>query len=213
MDENANNTGKVVGIVVTVVVILAVLAGVWYFFMYKPAQEAKEKARLEQLAKEKAEKKRQEEEARKKAQYEKLIADADAEFEQENWENAKTLYTNASNLFPNETYPKDQLTLVNATLDQIAELEARRAAGIIETISSETGRFYVVVSSSVDDDLAMDYAKKLVKEGNIVKIIEPSYRNKLFYRVSLGDYDTWDQAVASIGTFSSYGNGVWVLKY
>ena len=66
--------------------------------------------------------------------------------------------------------------MVNAKLDEIAAREARREEGVIETITSPNGRFYVIVSSSVDDDLAMDYARKLSQQGNNIKII----RNFMF---------------------------------
>ncbi|MEM9340145.1 MAG: SPOR domain-containing protein [Bacteroidota bacterium] len=212
MSENTNRSGTIATVVILVVLLLGG-AGGWYWFMYLPEQKAKEKARLEQIAKEKAEQKRKEEEAKKKAEYEKLIQDADAAFGQEQWELASSLYAQASSLYPNESYPKDQLVLTDTKLDEIAELEARRASGIVETVSSSTGRFYVVVSSSVDGDLAMDYASQLAKEGNYVKIVEPYASNKLFHRVTLGDYATWDEAVAATGSFSAYGNGVWVLKH
>lgn len=196
------------------IIVLVVLAlGGWYFFMFKPAQEAKEKARLEQIVKEKAEQQRKELAIQRKAKCVKLIKDGDVAFEQENWEIAQPLYSEALSLFPNQQYPKDQLAFVNAKLDEMATLEANRAAGIIESVSTRTGRFYVIVSSSVDDDLALDYASDLSKEGNDVKIIEHDDGKHLFYRVSLGDYDTRDKAVKASASFSNYGKGIWVLKY
>jgi len=213
MSENANNSGKVVGIIIVAIVVIAGLGAVWYWGFYKPEQEAKEQARLEQIAKEEAEQKRKEEAARKKARYDRLIVDADTAFNQENWESARSLYAEASSLYPNEQYPQNQLTLVNAKLDEIAELEARKAAGIVERVSSPTGRFYVIVSSSIDDDLAMDYASKLAKEGTSVKLIEHNANELPFHGVSVGDYDTWDQATSASQTISGYENGAWVLKY
>ena len=214
MSNQSNQGNRIAIVVIIIVVVLAGAAGAWYWLMYKPEQEAKEKARLEQIAKAEAEKKRQEEAAQKKANYDKLIANADTEFGQGNWETAQSLYTDALALFPNESYPHDQLTLVNAELDEIAEREARIAAGIVETISSPTGRFYVIISSSIDDDLAMDYASKLAKEGNDVKIVEHVVNELSFFGVSLGDYDTWDQAVsASTSQGSSFDGGAWVLKF
>jgi len=61
----------------------------------------------------------------------------------------------------------------------------------------------------------MDYANKLAKEGNIVKLIEHHTDSLLFYRVSVADYSTWDEAVNATSSFSAYGNGegIWVLKY
>lgn len=209
MEDNSNRN-KVIALVI---ILVLVLGGAWYFFMYRPAQEAKEKARLAQIAQEEAERKRQEQEAKDKIRYDQLIQDADTAWAQEDWQAAYSLYTEASGLFPDQPYPKDQLTLVKAKLDELAAREARKAAGVVETVASPTGRFHVIVSSSVDGDLAMDYASQLANEGNSVKIIEPSGNNKLFHRVSVGDYATWDQALTATADFSKMGEGVWVLKY
>ncbi len=213
MSDNSNSN-KTVGIVIGVVVVLTVLVGGWYFFMYRPAQEAKEQARLEQIAKAKAEKKRKEQEARNKIKYDQLIVDADTAFNQEDWQIAQSLYSEAASLFPNETYPQNQLLFVNAKLNELAELEAKRSAGgTVETVSSATGRFYVLVSSSLDDDLAMDYANKLANEGNYVKVIEHTKDKHSYFGVSLADYDTREEAENATASYSGYGEGVWVLKY
>ncbi len=86
-------------------------------------------------------------------------------------------------------------------------------AGTIETISARTNRYYVVVASAIDGDLAMDYAKDLSEAGESIKIIEP-YGNVKFYRVTLQDLDTWDEAQSKAGDMkATYGDGVWVIKY
>ncbi len=210
MDEKptkGNKTGIV--ILVVIVVLLAVIGG-WYFAMYKPEQEAKEKARLEQIAKEKARKKREAEAAKKKAKYDQLIGQGDQAVEEEYWETAQSAYMQASSLFPKQQYPLDQLTLVNEKLEEIA---LRSRVGTVETVSSATGRFYVVVSSSIDGDLAMDYGNRMAKEGSSVKIIEP-YGKVKFYRVSLDDYAAVDEALAASSSISALdGNGSWILKY
>src|SRR6185369_4210844 len=54
-----------------------------------------------------------------------------------------------------------------------AAAKAKPAEGTIETLSGRTGHYFVVVSSSVDGDLAMDRAKKLSAEGKSCKIIPP----------------------------------------
>ncbi len=209
----SNGSGRVVLIVVIIVVVLAGSVGAWYLFSYKPEQEAKEQARLEQLAKQEAEKKQKEAAAQRKINFDNLIQSADIAFQQSDWLNAQSLYSEASSLFPNEQYPKDQLVIVDAEVNKLAELEAKRAAGIIESVSSPTGRFYVIVSSSIDDDLALDYARKLSLEGNNVKLVEHNANELPFYGVSLGDYDTWDQASQASSALSINDNGAWVLKY
>ncbi|WP_370086853.1 hypothetical protein [Ekhidna sp.] len=213
MNEYSNRSSKTGVVIIIIAIVLLVSAGAWYVFSFKPEQEAKEKARLEEIAKAEAEKKRQEQAAQRKARYDQLIVDADEAYAQENWESARSLYSEALSLYSNQQYPQDQLAIVNSKLDEIAAREAKKAAGVVETVSSPTGRFYLIVSSSIDDDLAMDYAGKLAKEGNDVKLVAHNANELPFYGVSLGDYATWDEAVAASASFSGYENGVWVLKY
>ena len=210
---SSSGSGRIVLIVIIVVLVLAGSAGGWYLFVYKPDQEAKEKARQEQLAKQEEEKRRHEAAAQRKIQFDNLIENADAEFNQSNWETAQSLYGEASALLPNEQYPQDQLVLVNAELDRIAELEAKKAAGFVEIVNSTTGRFFVIVSSSLDDGLALRYAQDLAQQGNDVKLVEHNVNELPFYGVSLGDYDSWDEANNASQSFDSFGSEVWVLKF
>lgn len=205
----SNQQNRVLTVTIIAVVAIAALVGAWYFFMFKPAQE--EKARLEQVARQKAEQQRKRA-AQKKAKYDELIINADSAYGQEDWEGAKSLFTEASALYPKEAYPQDQLALVNEKLDELAALEARKLAGVVDEIDAPTGRFYVIISSSVDGDLAMDYASQLAKEGNAVQIIKPSDNNRVYHRVALGDYDSYDQAKAAAASITSFDEA-WVLEY
>lgn len=85
--------------------------------------------------------------------------------------------------------------------------------GSIETLSERTRRYYVVVASAVDDDLLMDYAKKLSAQGVSSKIIPPFAKYKLF-RLAIADGDTFasTQDVANAKK-AEYGDALWVLKY
>ncbi|WP_436516332.1 SPOR domain-containing protein [Ekhidna sp. To15] len=213
MNQESNSSGKTLLVIVIIVVVLAAATGIWYFGFYKPEQQAKEQARLEQIAIADAEQKRKEKAAQDKVRYDQLIGDADAAFDQEDWETARSLYSDASALLPNEQYPKDQLVLVNAALDEIATLEAKKAAGIVETVSTPSGRYFIIVSSSIDEDLATDYAKKLAQDGADAQIIEHDAGKNLYYRVALGNYPTLEQAQGALPSFSNYGAGVWILKY
>lgn len=95
-------------------------------------------------------------------------------------------------------------------VEEVVEVPAE---GSITTINSRTGRAYVIIGSFFDGDLAMDYGKKLSAKGISTKIIEP-YNNKHFYRVSVQDFETMSDALASAETLKSeYGDQVWVLKY
>lgn len=91
--------------------------------------------------------------------------------------------------------------------------EAKSEPGTIEAISARTGRYYVVVASAIDGDLARDYAKELAASGESVKIIEP-YGSIKFYRVTIQDLDTWTDAESRANELKGqYGDGVWVIKY
>jgi hypothetical protein len=87
------------------------------------------------------------------------------------------------------------------------------ASGTIEILSSRTSRYYVVISSAIDVDLSMDYAKKLSKDGTSIKIIPPFGKSQ-FHRLTIGDFDTFADAQANADNLKAkYGNAVWVIKY
>ena len=97
--------------------------------------------------------------------------------------------------------------------ERLAAEQQSSEPGTIETISQRTGRYYVIVTSSIDGDLAMDYAKDLAADGNSVKIIAP-YGNVKFHRVAVTDVETLaDAEVRANELKGQYGDGVWVMKY
>lgn len=92
-------------------------------------------------------------------------------------------------------------------------LAAIPKTGAIETLEQRTGRYYVVISSAVDGDLVMDYAKKLSEKGVSAKIIPPFGKYK-FYRLAIDEGDSFMAAQAKAeGLKQEYGSQVWVLKY
>ena len=93
------------------------------------------------------------------------------------------------------------------------EANAVPVEGNIEVLNARTSRYYVVISSAVDGDLAMDYAKKLSKAGIASKLIPPFGKSK-FHRLTIADHDTWAQAQADAESKKgTYGDAVWVIKY
>ena len=85
--------------------------------------------------------------------------------------------------------------------------------GTISTISSRTGRYYVVIGSFVDDDLAIDYGRNLTAQGLNAYLIEP-YGNVNFYRLAVDQIDSWSAAENRLEELKSrFGNDIWVLKY
>jgi len=90
---------------------------------------------------------------------------------------------------------------------------AKPAVGTIEILSDRTRRYYVIVSSDIDDDLLMDYAKKLSATGISTKIIPP-FGGKNFHRLAIADHDTFALAQTNADAAkATYGNAVWVIKY
>lgn len=91
--------------------------------------------------------------------------------------------------------------------------KAKPVIGTIETLSGRTKRYYVVVTSDIDDDLLMDFAKKLSTKGISTKIIPP-YGDVKFYRLAIADHDSWTSAQSNADAAKAdYGSGVWVIKY
>jgi len=94
-----------------------------------------------------------------------------------------------------------------------AEANAKPSEGTIETLAQRTGHYFVIISSSVDGDLAMDHAKKLSAKGISSKIIPPFGKWK-FYRLGIGDFDSFASAQSSAdASKSEYGDALWVMKY
>lgn len=94
-----------------------------------------------------------------------------------------------------------------------AAANAKPSIGTIETLTSRTGRYYVIVSSAVDGDLVMDNARKMSAKGVSTKIIPPFGKWK-FYRLTIGDYDSFASAQSSAdASKAEYGSAAWVMKY
>ncbi len=90
---------------------------------------------------------------------------------------------------------------------------AKPAVGTIEILSGRTKRYYVVVTSDIDDDLLMDYANKLSSTGVSTKVIPP-FGGKKFHRLAIADFETFALAQTNAeASKATYGSGVWVIKY
>ena len=85
--------------------------------------------------------------------------------------------------------------------------------GQIQTLTSKTGRYYIVIASFVDVDLASDYAKKLAANGVGSTILSPE--GKGFHRLALSEeFNSFKDASMQIEDVKgNYGSEVWILKY
>lgn len=112
-----------------------------------------------------------------------------------------------------ERLAREQAVQDSIARAQQAQEEATPETGEMTTISSRTGRYYVVVGSFVDDDLAKDLADKLGVEGLNTSLIPP-WGDGRYYRLAIADLGSFDEAQARADELkSTYGDGLWVLKY
>lgn len=95
---------------------------------YESALGIKEDAGVKQKLEDAKKKKKEKEEAEqaekeKKEQYDKLIADADKAFDAKSYEDAKSKYQEALNLFPKESHPAARLSEIEGILKKLKEEE------------------------------------------------------------------------------------------
>lgn len=113
---------------------------------------------------------------------------------------------------------QDSLSLIEAARqkrisDSLAAIAAKPPIGTIETLEGRTGKYYVVVASDIDDDLLIDYAKKLSTQGVSSKIIPPHGKVR-YFRLTIADGDTYASAQSTAdGMKGDYGDKLWVTKY
>jgi hypothetical protein len=86
--------------------------------------------------------------------------------------------------------------------------------GSVEALTERTGRYYVVIASAIDDDLIMDYARKISKNGAVCRIIPPFGKTK-FSRLAVDVKDTYADAQSTADGMKGgdYGNEIWVVRY
>ncbi len=119
--------------------------------------------------------------------------------------------------------PVIQDTTTVQTMDTVTRIEPEpvvvdtvpaHPAGEIATINSRTGRYYVVISSSIDSDLANDYAKKLTLQGVQCTILSPPIERKGYFKLSVADFESLEEANTKMEELKgTYGTEIWVLKY
>ncbi|MCZ4408293.1 hypothetical protein O3Q51_05705 [Cryomorphaceae bacterium 1068] len=82
----------------------------------------------------------------KQKRYEETIAEADVDFGQENWDAARSLYETAGEILPDESYPKDQISLIEQKIAEadeaaIAALQAEREARVNALVAEGDASF------------------------------------------------------------------------
>lgn len=106
-------------------------------------------------------------------------------------------------------------TEVTSNKDQIIveNFESKPKVGEITLVNEKTGKHYIVIGSFIDEDLAIDYAKKLIKKDIGVYIINSIKKNRYTY-VAVDAADNLDDAKQLVSTLSSrYHKKAWVVSY
>jgi hypothetical protein len=115
--------------------------------------------------------------------------------------------------------PEPQQPIIEEPVEQepeplVMEEPEEMSTGGFETINTQTGRYYIVLNSFFDGDLASDYAKDLADRGVSTLILAPPDR-KGFHRVAIEeDFGGWSAAENRMNELKgTYGEDIWVLKY
>ena len=88
-----------------------------------------------------------------------------------------------------------------------------QAIGAISVKGQPLDKYYLIVASFLDNDLAFDYAEKLILSGSNVIIIPPFSTSKLT-RVALLEYETLEKANIGLDKYKDeFADKLWVLKY
>jgi tetratricopeptide (TPR) repeat protein len=101
----------------------------------------------------------------KRTRYEQLIAEADVDFSQENWSAASSAYKEASEVLPEENYPKDQLNRIQE------EIEAADEAAAAAAQAEREARFSVLVKEGDELVAATDYGTAIDKYEEALNIL------------------------------------------
>ena len=103
--------------------------------------------------------------------------------------------------------------LESEVLEPIVAESIPKAIGAISEISQPLDKYYLIVASFLDNDLAFDYAQKLILSGsNVILILD--FHVRYFTRVALLEYETLDKANVGLDQYKDeFGEQLWVLKY
>ena len=92
--------------------------------------------------------------------------------------------------------------------------EAASKIATFSTISEPTGRYYIVVKSFIDSDMAVDFGNKMKADGVSTALLAPKAGGKKFNRVTMGDFGSFVEAQEATNKLKGeFGEDLWVLKY
>ena len=189
--NKSNRWLKIIAIIVGIVLIIGVGVVYWVFQRSSPAAARLTSSKL------------------KNHQEEPLPVDEPAEFKElhetsdDFTEHASSEKMDINTPLAEESAPEEHTQLSKAAAEPAP----------ITRVSAPQGLYHVVVASYIDLDLAMDYAKQLVKQGANVKILEPR-KGKYFFYVAVEQGASFQEANEKAAELKpSYGAQIWVLRY
>jgi len=101
----------------------------------------------------------------KEERYEEIIAEADVDFGQKNWDAARALYETAGEIMPDRSYPKDQIALIE---EKIAEADEAAMAALQAEREAEVNALVVEGDESFDQT---DFGTAVSKYEEALKIL------------------------------------------
>ena len=196
------------GLILFIIVLIIIGGGsAGYFYYYKPMMDQKG--------------------------YDENIALGENALQSNLYEEAIEAFRKAKEFKPDESFPDEQIAkaesareaLEQKKADEEAQAEADRKAqealraqsakqaGVVEVLSGRTGKFYIVVASNIDEDLARDYADKLSKNGETAVVI-PAYKKGAYTKVTVGGaFDSASTAQSQADQIKGQYTNAWVIKY
>src|SRR5690606_10095270 len=99
--------------------------------------------------------------------------------------------------------------------DEPLPIEPEEEEITLAVISSraENPRYFVVVGSFIDEDMAMDYSKDLIQKGMNTYLVHP-YGQIAYYRLAIGQFESFALAAVEMDRVQGdFKENLWVLKY
>lgn len=83
----------------------------------------------------------------------------------------------------------------------------------VVTSRVESPRYFLVVGSFIDEDMAMDYSKDLIQKGMRTYLVHP-YGEIAYYRLAIGQFESFALAAVEMDRVQGdFKENLWVLKY
>lgn len=150
--------------------------------------------------------------AERQAEYDELVATADAAFQSEDYEAAKASYAQASSVFEDEAYPKDQLAICEAKMNELAnaaEMQAKYDKAMAAGSAAMTEQNYTAAITSFEEALTAKSgdptATAKIEEANgMIAELEAEANKQANYDSALAEADELFDAESYVEAKTKY---------